>query len=118
MINIFVSYCQKDKIFADNINLYFKDEDICIHQDIRDISQWKSIREYMQSIRDMDYTILIITDNYLKSFHCMYEVLEIMKEKDYQDRIFPAVVETKIYSAIGRIQYITYWEEKNTKHHS
>lgn len=110
MINMFVSYCQKDSIYADNIDLYFKDKDITIHRDIRDISHWKSIREYMQSIRDMDYAVLIITDNYLKSFNCMFEALEVMKERDYQDRIFPVVVEKSIYNPSGRIQFIAYWQ--------
>lgn len=112
MKNIFVSYCQKDSVYADNIDLYFKEKDINIHRDIRDISNWKSIREYMNSIREMDYAILIITDNYLKSFNCMYEVLEVIKEKNYESKIFPVVIETSIYSAIGRIPYIKYWEDK------
>lgn len=115
MVNVFVSYCQKDGVYADNIDLYFKEKDICIHRDIRDISEWKSIREYMKSIRDMDYAVLIITDNYLKSFNCMFEVLEVMKEKNYQDKIFPVVVEMKIYNTSGRIQYITYWQEEFKK---
>ena len=111
-INMFVSYCQKDSVYADNFDLYFKDKNIIIHRDIRDISKWKSIREYMQTIRDIDYAVLVITDNYLKSFNCMYEVLEIMKEKDYANRIFPAVVDTNIYSSSGKIYYIKYWEDK------
>jgi hypothetical protein len=36
-----VSYCQKDKVYADNIDLYFKEKDICMHRDIRDISEWE-----------------------------------------------------------------------------
>lgn len=112
MVNMFVSYCQKDSVYADNIDLYFKDKDVNIHRDVRDISQWKSIREYMKTIRNMDYAILIITENYLRSFNCMYEVLEVMKEKDYENKIFPAVVENSIYSARGRIPYIKYWEDK------
>lgn len=112
MVNMFVSYCQKDGIYADNIDLYFKEKNVVIHRDIRDISSWKSIREYMNTIRDMDYAILVITDNYLKSFNCMYEVLEVLKEKNYESRIFPVVVETSIYSSEGKIKYVKYWEEK------
>ncbi|CAG7840009.1 hypothetical protein CLOHAE12215_01425 [Clostridium haemolyticum] len=111
-VNMFVSYCQKDAIYADNIDLYFKGKNIKIHRDIRDISDWKSIREYMQTIRDMDYAILIITDNYLKSFNCMYEVLEVMKEKNYENKIFPVVVETSIYSNEAKIDYVKFWENK------
>lgn len=112
MTDIFVSYCQKDSVYADNIDLYFKNKGITIHRDIRDISNWKSIREYMGTIRKMDYAILIISDNYLKSFNCMYEVLEVMKEKDYTNKIFPVVVETSIYPSTGRISYIRYWQDK------
>lgn len=115
MVNVFISYCQKDGIYADNIDLYFKDKGIKLHRDIRDISSWKSIREYMKSIRDMDYAVLVITDNYLKSFNCMYEVLEVMKERNYQDKIFPVVVEKSIYNSSGRIQYIAYWQDEFKK---
>ncbi|NFH70594.1 TIR domain-containing protein [Clostridium botulinum] len=112
MVDMFVSYCQRDSVYADNIDLYFKNKGIVIHRDIRDISSWKSIREYMGTIRDMDYAVLIISDNYLKSFNCMYEVLEVMKEKGYVNKIFPVVVETSIYSSTGRIPYIRYWQDK------
>ncbi len=115
MVNIFVSYCQKDGVYADNIDLFFNDKDVIVHRDIRDISTWKSIREYMQSIRDMEYAVLIITDNYLKSFNCMYEVLEVMKERNYQDKIFPVVVEKSIYNPSGRIQYIAHWQAEFKK---
>lgn len=112
MVDMFVSYCQKDSVYADNIDLYFKNKGVTIHRDIRDISEWKSIREYMKKIRDMDYAVLIVSDNYLKSFNCMFEVLEVMKEKDYVNKIFPVVVETSIYSSSRRIPYIRYWQDK------
>lgn len=112
MVDMFVSYCQRDSIYADNIDLYFKNKGITIHRDVRDISKWKSIREYMETIRDMNYAVLIVSDNYLKSFNCMYEVLEVMKEKNYVNKIFPLVIETSIYSPGGKIPYIKYWEDK------
>ena len=43
MVNMFVSYCQKDSVYADNIDLYFKGKNIVVHRDIRDISSWSSI---------------------------------------------------------------------------
>ncbi len=54
----------------------------------------------MKSIRNQDYVILIISDYYLKSKNCMFEVTEIMKEQEYKDRIFPAVVEHGIYDPL------------------
>jgi hypothetical protein len=112
MVNVFVSYCQKDRIYADYMDLYFKDKGITFHKDIRDIQDWKSIKEYMNSIRKMDYAILVITDNYLKSYNCMYEVLEVMKDNNFKDKIFPVVAETNVYSPKGRISHILYWENR------
>lgn len=112
MLEMFVSYCQKDRVYADYIDLYFKNKEVTIHRDIRDISSWGSIKEYMNTINNMDYAVLVITDNYLKSFNCMYEVLEVMKNYNYKNKIFPVVVETNIYTPSGRIEYIQYWQEE------
>ena len=112
MLEMFVSYCQKDKIYAEQIDLYFKNKEVTVHRDIIDISPWGSIKEYMNTINDMDYAVLVITDNYLKSFNCMYEVLEVIKDHNYKNKIFPVVVETNIYKPSGRIEYVQYWQEE------
>lgn len=52
----------------------------------------------MQSIVNMDYVVFLISDSYLKSANCMYEVLEVMKDKNYKEKIFPAVTCSEIYS--------------------
>lgn len=112
MAEIFVSYCQKDSSYIDLMDSYFENKNVTLHRDIRDISQWKSIKEYMQTIRNTDYAVLLISDKYLKSFNCMYEVLEVMKEQNYKNRIFPAVLETRIYDASCRVEYVKYWQDK------
>lgn len=66
----------------------------------------------MQSIHGMDYIILIISDSYLKSANCMYEVLEMMRDREYKDRIFPAVINSEIYNSINKATYVEFWQEK------
>jgi hypothetical protein len=112
MAEIFISYCQKDSSYVDLMDSYFEDKNVTLHRDIRDISPWKSIREYMQTIRDTDYAVLLISEKYLKSFNCMYEVLEVMKEQNNKNRIFPAVLETRIYDTSCRVEYVKYWQDK------
>ena len=111
-MEIFLSYCQKDGSQADKIDKHFKGTEITIKRDIRDIGKWKSIQSFMETVRDTDFVIMIITENYLKSVACMTEVLEVMKEKKYQNRIFPVVVDTQIYDPLWRINIIKYWEGK------
>ena len=111
-LRAFISYCWDDMETANKIDQYFYDKEVIIKRDIRDIGAWKSIREFMESIRTQDYAILIVSERYLKSTSCMYEILEIMKEPKYKERILPVVLETQIYNPCERIQYVKYWENE------
>ena len=78
---IFLSYNWHDGEIADRIDKYLSGRpEITVKRDVRDIGAWKSIREFMESIRNQDYAVLIVSDSYLKSKNCMFEVMEIMKE--------------------------------------
>ncbi len=113
---IFLSYNWHDEEIADRIDKHLSGlSNIIVKRDIRDIGTWKSIREFMKSIRNQDYVVLIVSDYYLKSKNCMFEVTEIMKEQEYKDRIFPAVVEHGIYDPLIRAKYIKYWQEECNK---
>ncbi len=113
---IFLSYNWHDKEHADRIDKHLSGfPGITVKRDIRDIGPWKSIRKFMESIRQQDYAVLIVSDLYLKSKNCMFEVMEIMKEQQYRDRIFPAIVEHGIYDPLVRAEYIKYWQQECDK---
>lgn len=113
---VFLSYCWADEKIADEIydNL-IRCTQIKLHRDKLEIGQWGSIKEYMQSITQMDYAILLISEAYLKSSNCMYEVLEVMRDRKYKDKIFPAVVYTGIYDPLIRANFVKYWQDELLK---
>lgn len=111
--NVFLSYCHKNNIIANSIYDYFMmNRNLELRRDIIDIKPWGSIKEYMQSICYADYVILLISDEYLKSVNCMYEVLEVMRNKNYRNKIFPVVIDLEIYKPISRAGYVKYWENE------
>lgn len=113
---VFLSYSSHDEEIADKIDYYLSSlPNITVKRYSRDIGVWKSIREFMKSIRQQDYGVFIMSDFFLKSPNCMFEVLEMMKEQMYQDKIFPAVVERGIYNALVRVEYIKYWQKECKK---
>lgn len=111
--NIFLSYCWKDDRIANDIYDYFKDNHgVELYRDKFKIDMWNSIKVYMQSIKNMDYIILLISDDYLKSPNCMYEVLEVMRDREYKDKIFPVVINKEIYRPKTRIAYVKHWKKE------
>jgi chromosomal replication initiator protein DnaA len=108
---LFLSYCWADKDIADYVDDYCSKQNIQIIRDIRDVEKWESIKLYMRKIRNCDYAILIITPNYLKSKNCMYEIMEIMKEINYNHRIVPLVLPaSNVFNCVGKLDYIKFWK--------
>lgn len=57
--------------------------------------------------------IAVISDKYLESPNCMFELVEIAKNGKFYDRIFPIVLaDAEIYKPIARLKYIKHWEEQ------
>lgn len=79
----------------------------------------------MQSIEKHDYVITIISDNYLKSRNCMFEMLEVVKDSDFSKKLLFIVLQNEdvkyykntpaesigadVYSAMGQAKYSKYW---------
>lgn len=116
MKKVFLSYSWKNEETANRIDYLCKKEGITIIRDKRDLKYRQSIKEFMKQISNSDYVIMLISEHYLKSENCMYEVLEFIKSNDFKNRIIPLIHEnTNIFNTIGRIDYIKYWEDEYIK---
>ncbi len=86
---------------------------IRIIRDKRDLAYKGSIQEFMKRIGQGNCVIVVISDKYLRSPNCMFELVEIEESKQFHDRIFPIVLgDANIYDPIKRIEYVKYWETK------
>lgn len=113
---LFISYSWANSIIADKIDTAFQPTGLYVKRDIREIAYKGSIKDYMKEVRETDFVLIIISDNFIKSSNCMYEVLELLKEKNFNDKILPVVLDgTKIFKPEDRIEYIKYWTEKHAE---
>lgn len=86
---------------------------IVVVRDKRDLGYKGSIAGFMQEIGRGRAVIVVISDKYLTSPNCMFELVEIARNKDVRDRIFPVVLgDADIYDPVKRIRYIKHWEDK------
>jgi hypothetical protein len=70
----------------------------------------------MTRIGEGDCVILVISDKYLRSKNCMFELVEIAGNKQFTDRIFPIILQdAKIYDWRGQADYLDHWEKEKTE---
>lgn len=110
---IFLSYSWKNKEEASIIEKDFSEIGIPLIKDTLHLKFKDSISEYMESIRESDFALMLISKDYLQSVNCMYEALEILKEKNHKEKMLPILLNnTKIFTASDRIEFIKYWKDK------
>ncbi|MDZ8224375.1 COR domain-containing protein, partial [Nostoc sp. ChiVER01] len=113
---VFISYTWRDqqsKPLVEKIEQAFQAKDIKIIRDTNAIGYKERFKEFMQRLSRGTCVILVISDQYLKSENCMYELVEISKNGNLYQQIFPIILaDANIFNPIERIKYIEYWEEK------
>ena len=108
--SVFVSYNHGSSDFVDKIEKALAG--ICnIKRDKNEIGDWESISDFMKTIRKEDFAVLVITDKYLKSTACLFEVVQLMKDENWDKNTMYVVMEDAqvIYSVVEQLRYIKYW---------
>ena len=112
---VFISYAwggESERI-VNELDSDLQSSGIRIVRDKRDLGFKGMIRDFMRQIGRGYAVVVIISDKYLRSPNCMYELVEIARNKDIYDRIFPIVLaDADIYNPVSRIKYIKHWEDK------
>ena len=112
---VFISYAWggESESVANEIDQAVLSAGITLIRDKRDLGFKGLIKEFMEKIGQGNAVILVISDNYLKSPNCMFELLEVQKSGDFHERIFPLVLpDANIYKSTGIISYLNYWEDQ------
>lgn len=113
---IFLSYSWSDKEIADTIDSDFQKLNITLIRDARDAPYRASIEDFMQGIGKSEFVIMLISDGFLKSKKCMYEMLELLNTKELEKRILPVILENvNFFNIQSRTKYYDYWDEEIKK---
>ncbi len=109
---IFISYAwsgESERI-VNELDKRLLEKGLTVIRDKRDLGFKGNIKEFMQRMGQGHYVIVVISDKYLKSHNCMFELLEIAQKGDFYDRIFPIVLaDADIYDPITYLDYVAYW---------
>ena len=109
--SVFVSYNHGSSDFVDKIEKALAG--ICnIKRDKNEIGDWESISDFMKTIRKEDFAVLVISDSYLKSTACLFEVIQLMKDENWDKHTMYVIMDDAktLYNLGGQLDYIQYWE--------
>ena len=109
---VYISYAwggESERI-VNELDADLQSKGILVVRDKRDLGFKGMIRDFMQQIGRGHAVIVVISDKYLKSPNCMYELVEIARNKDFYDRVFPIV----LGDADTRVGLLAPYDEENT----
>jgi hypothetical protein len=112
---VFVSYAWggESESTVDELEQAFVRRGIRIVRDKKDLGYKGSIETFEQRIGRGRCVVLVISDKYLRSEHCMYELMKVAENRALVERIFPIVLKDACISrSIDRVSYIKYWKAK------
>lgn len=114
---IFITYDWNDTsdLFIQNLQSSIKGVEFKI--DKKDIDNWDSITQFMNTISEGDFVVQLLTDKYLKSPNCLYEVMQLMKDENWSKKTLTVVMKDAegIYNDEIKLDYIEYWDQKVSK---
>ncbi len=112
---VFISYswATESKEITDRLDEAFQAQGIEIIRDKKELGYKDRIKAFMERIGRGKCVIVVISKAYLESENCMFELLQIAKNGQFSDRIFPIVLsDAKIFKSKDRIKYIQHWEQE------
>lgn len=109
--SVFISYNWDNDNVASEVETALSGKAV-VRRDKKDIPDWGSLSDFMKSIRKQDFAVLVISEPYLKSSACLFEVMQLMKDEDWNEKAMYVVLRgSNIYNSLGRADYISYWAE-------
>lgn len=113
---VYVSHAwggESDEILKKVVNRLEK-EKIKVIYDHKDLKYRGKISTFMEELGKSKAVIIIVSNKYLHSEYCMFELLQIYKNNQFLHRIFPIVLdEVTIAKSTDRLELVKYWESQS-----
>jgi internalin A len=87
-----------------------------VKRDKMDLGYKGLISAFMQAMGRSDCIVVVISDTYLKSPFCMYELLEMYRHLQFDERICPIVLsDARLRTLSDRLEYVAHWQAESMR---
>ncbi|MHA4844558.1 tetratricopeptide repeat protein [Flavitalea antarctica] len=114
---IFLSYSRKNRIEAEVIEDDFMKLGVFLTRDTREVRFKDNIKAFMKGITEADFTIMLISDDFLQSKWCMFEVAELLESGSFNQKALPILLSHGSATDRETMKEKTYlfWKDKLVK---
>ncbi len=126
---VFISYSSKETDLADIVDEKLKKVNgIKVTRYTRDVDYRENFKDFMKRVKKHDFVVMLISDSFIKSQACMFEVGEVLTDEGFKKKLLFIVVSdsdkqyiitppkrpigAKIYSPTDRSKYVLYWQNQ------
>ena len=85
---------------------------IKVYLDRDSIGYRQSINEFMNQVRDGMIVVLIVSEEYLRSANCMYEMCGLFNDNNNMERAFPVLLYEPIRKEDNYRAILDYWQQE------
>ncbi len=92
-MKVFLSYASLNKILVADIDYELAQHAVLPYRDTRNLKGGNKIADFINSITEMDYAIMLISPAYFKSTYCIDEYAEYLTKDDSDKTLLPIRIE-------------------------
>ncbi len=110
--SVFISYShayEVSQVLA--LKQKLTEEGFLVTFDQTDLYAGDSISTFVESIREHDCVLFVISNPYIKSFWCMSEATTFMQEQNYKTRMLPILGDDACMKIQNHNEYETWWND-------
>jgi formylglycine-generating enzyme required for sulfatase activity len=111
---VYISYARgSSEDIVNRIAESLKSHDYDVRRDTNNIPYTAPISSFMKEIGRGHCVIVVISDKYLRSPYCMYELLEVYRNKGFHQRVCPVVLaDARVSRFSEQFTYLDYWSNQ------
>jgi internalin A len=122
--SVYISYAWEDvrataageRALMDRLYEALAADGYTIKRDSVDLGYKGLISAFMRELGRGDCVVVLISDAYLKSPFCMFELLEIYRHHEFHERICPVVLaDARLHTLADRLTYVAHWKAEFTR---
>ena len=108
---LFISYNWNDgNFYADELESQLQ-EKFDVKRDKTQLIANDSLDDFMAEIASSDNVIIVLTEEYVKSFNCMLEMSYLVQQGDWEMKSMVLVIDQSIYKMENKLDVISYWND-------